>query len=63
MAQKLQYPFKNGKEKEMLMGPTSTRLTVCVVIELNLEKKGNWDGKIYQQANISLTNQGMIEPD
>ncbi len=32
-----------------------------MVIELNLDKKGNGDGKIYEQASIRISGQGMIE--
>lgn len=39
---------------------TDQRFTF-MVFELNLDKKGKGDGKIYEQANIRLTGQGMIE--
>lgn len=32
-----------------------------MVVELNLDNKGKGMGKIYEQANIRLTNQGTIE--
>ncbi len=39
---------------------TDQRFTF-MVIELNLDKKGKGDGKIYEQANIRLTGQGTVE--
>lgn len=32
-----------------------------MVIELNLDHKGNGEGKIYDQANLRFTSQGTIE--
>jgi len=39
---------------------TDPRFTF-MVFELNLDKKGNGDGKIYEQARIRMTGQGTME--
>jgi hypothetical protein len=39
---------------------TDPRFTF-MVFELNVDKKGNGDGKIYEQARVRISEQGMME--